>query len=256
MELNFKSFGQGDPVIIMHGMFGTLDNWQTLAKKLAKNYLVYIIDLRNHGKSPHSDEFSYEVMANDVKEFMEANWMFEATIIGHSMGGKVAMQLAYDYPDMVSKLVVVDIAPKKYVGNHQMIFEAMFDLDLETLESRSVADQLLEKKIKEYGVRQFLLKNLHINKETGKYAWKMNLPVIFEQYQHILDHSLDGEPYEGATLFINGGKSEYVKATELSAYQAFFPNATLQTIEEAGHWIHAEKPKELLTILNDFLEED
>lgn len=255
MELNFKSFGQGEPVIILHGMFGTLDNWQTLAKKLAENYLVYIVDLRNHGKSPHDDEFSYKIMANDVKEFMEANWIFEAAVIGHSMGGKVAMQLAYEYPDMVTKLVVVDIAPKKYVGNHQTIFEAMFALDLDTLESRTIADEQLATRIKEYGVRQFLLKNLHINKETAKYSWKMNLPVIYEQYQHILDHTLSGEPYDGETIFVNGAKSNYVNVEELPAYQKFFPHATIKTVADAGHWVHAEKPKELLVILNDFLKE-
>lgn len=253
MELNFKSFGQGEPVIILHGMFGTLDNWQTIAKKLAKNYLVYIVDLRNHGRSPHTDELSYSLMANDVKEFMEENWMFEATVIGHSMGGKVAMQLATEYPDMVTKLVVVDIAPKKYVGSHQTIFDALFGLDLSTLDSRNDADDYLATKIKEDGVRQFLLKNLHLDKESGKYAWKMNLQSIFDNYAHILGNSLAGEPYEGETLFINGANSDYVKATELPDYQLFFPNASLITIEGAGHWVHAEKPKELLAVLNEFI---
>ncbi|MBL4648388.1 MAG: alpha/beta fold hydrolase, partial [Aureispira sp.] len=142
MQLNYKVFGEGDPVLILHGMFGTLDNWQTIAKKLAEHFMVFIIDLRNHGRSPHSDEFDYAIMANDIQEFMESNWIYEAYVVGHSMGGKVAMQLASENPDLVTKLVLVDIAPKVYVGNHQTIFEALFSLDLDQLESRKEADQL------------------------------------------------------------------------------------------------------------------
>lgn len=253
MQLNYKVFGEGDPVIILHGMFGTLDNWQTIAKQLAKHFMVFIVDLRNHGRSPHSEEFSYSIMANDVMEFMESNWIYEAHIVGHSMGGKVAMQLAAENPDMVNKLTIVDIAPKAYVGNHQSIFEALFGLNLDTLTSRKEANSFLETKIESYGVRQFILKNLSINKQTQKYAWKMNLPVIHKAYKHILGKSELSAPYEKPTLFIKGSNSDYILEEELHNYQAFFPKATITTINGAGHWVHAEQPKDFLAVLIDFL---
>ena len=249
MQLNYKVFGEGDPVLILHGMFGTLDNWQTIAKKLAKHFMVFIIDLRNHGRSPHSDEFDYAIMANDIREFMESNWIYEAYVVGHSMGGKVAMQLASENPDMVQKLVLVDIAPKAYEGNHQAIFEALFSLDLDQLESRKEADQLLQKKIDSYSVRQFILKNLSINKETEGYEWKMNLPVIHAAYQEILDKGNLSTPFENPTLFIKGAQSNYILPEEFESYKNYFPKATLETIEKAGHWVHAEKPDELLEIV-------
>lgn len=253
MQLNYKVFGEGDPVLILHGMFGTLDNWQTIAKKLAKHFMVFIIDLRNHGRSPHSDEFNYAIMANDVREFMESNWIYEAYVVGHSMGGKVAMQLASENPDMVQKLVLVDIAPKVYVGNHQSIFEALFSLDLDQLESRKEADELLQEKIDSYGVRQFILKNLSINKETQGYEWKMNLPVIYAAYQEVLGKGDLSTPFENPTLFIKGAQSDYILPEEFESYKEYFPNASLKTIEKAGHWVHAEQPKLFLEVLTNFL---
>lgn len=253
MQLNYKVFGEGDPVLILHGMFGTLDNWQTIAKKLAEDFMVFIIDLRNHGRSPHSEDFDYTIMANDIREFMENNWIYEAYVVGHSMGGKVAMQLASENPDLVKKLAVVDIAPKVYVGNHQTIFEALFSLDLDQLQSRKEADQLLQEKIDSYGVRQFILKNLSINKETQKYEWKMNLPVIYAAYQTILGKGNLSTPFDNPTLFIKGATSKYILPEELEDYKIYFPNATLKTIEKAGHWVHAEQPKAFLEVLADFL---
>ena len=253
MELNYKEFGQGDPIIILHGLFGTSDNWQTLAKKLAKNYSVYILDLRNHGRSSHNDEFNYKVMAEDLRDFMESHWIYSARIIGHSMGGKVAMQFALEHPDMVEKLVVVDIANETYEGGHEVIFNALLSLDLEKTSSRKEADAFLQSQIEEYGVRQFLLKNLTRSK-AGKYVWKMNLPVIHQNYQTILS-KIDGEEvFEGATLFIKGGLSKYLTETNFDTTKHFFPNAKLETVDNVGHWVHAEAPKELLEILEKFLK--
>lgn len=253
MELNYKEFGQGDPVIILHGLFGTSDNWQTLAKKLAENYSVYIIDLRNHGRSPHDDEFNYKIMSEDLKDFMESHWIYSARIIGHSMGGKVAMQFALDHPDMIEKLVIVDIANESYKGGHEVIFNALLDLDLEKTKSRKEADAFLESQIKDFGVRQFLLKNLTRNK-AGQYVWKMNLTVIHQNYQSILS-KIDGEEaFEGATLFAKGGLSKYITESNFETTKHFFPNAKLEIIENVGHWVHAEAPKELLEILEKFLK--
>lgn len=252
MELNFKEFGQGDPIIILHGLFGTSDNWQTLAKQLAKDYTVFIVDLRNHGRSPHDDEFNYKVMAEDLRYFMESHWIYEARVIGHSMGGKTAMQFALDYPDMVEKLVVVDIANQAYKGGHERIFKALLSLDLDSVSNRKEADEFLKNQIEDFGVRQFLLKNLTRDKDGG-YEWKMNLPIIHENYQAILSEIEGDEPFENATLFVKGGLSKYITNENFKTTQQLFPHAELKTIEKVGHWVHAEAPKELLQMLKGFL---
>ena len=250
MELNYKQFGQGEPIIILHGLFGTLDNWQTIAKQLAENYMVFIVDQRNHGKSPHSDDFSYKIMANDLKEFMFEQHIYEATIIGHSMGGKVAMRFALDYPDMVTKLVVVDIAPKKYKGGHQQIFEAMFGLDLEELTDRKSIDAALKLKIPNNGIRLFLMKNLARQKEGG-YRWKMNLPVLYREYEEILSSIDSEEVYDEPVLFLRGGDSNYIRDEDVLDIQEHFPLMQLETIPNAGHWLHAEAPALFIkTVLN------
>jgi len=251
MELNFKQFGQGDPIIILHGLFGMLDNWQTIAKKLAEEYTVFILDQRNHGKSPHHPDFTYPILAEDLKEFMEQNWIYKSHIIGHSMGGKAAIQFALDYPDMVDKLIVVDIAPKKYIGGHQVIFEALYSLNLANIEKRNEAEEKLAERIPEFGVRQFLMKNLTRRKEGG-FAWKMNLDAIHNHYQDILAE-IEGETTEVPTLFVNGGQSKYVTKEDHGPIQTLFPSTTFKTIEDAGHWVHAEKPKELIQMIEDFL---
>ena len=255
MDLNFKQFGQGDPIIILHGLFGTLDNWQTIARQLAKDYMVFIIDLRNHGRSPHTEEFGYEEMAEDLREFMEEHWIYGATIIGHSMGGKVAMLFALENPDMVNQLVVVDITPKAYKGGHQTIFEAMFALDLPNLPDRKIANAQLKQSIEEEGVRQFLLKNLSRSK-AGGYRWKMNLPVIYENYNKILTAIESEDTFDKPTLFIKGALSDYISEEDLAMIQEFFPLATIETVEGAGHWVHAEQPRHFLNTLNNFLSKN
>lgn len=252
MTLNYKAFGQGDPLIILHGLFGTLDNWQTIGKKLADQYSVYLIDQRNHGRSPHHADFSYALMAEDLKLFMEEQWIYRAHIIGHSMGGKTAMQFAMEYPDMIDQLVVVDIAPKAYAGGHQLIFEALNSLDLANIDNRKTADEALAQKIDDFGVRQFLLKNL-TREKAGGYRWKMNLPVIQQHYQDILAPITLTEPFEEKALFIRGGKSAYVEDDDWPMVQSYFPNSSLATVEQSGHWVHAEAPQDLLQLVFDFL---
>ncbi len=252
MQLNYKSFGEGYPIIILHGLFGTLDNWQTIAKKLAEHYSVHIIDQRNHGRSPHDDTFDYAAMADDLQAFMESQWIYEAHIIGHSMGGKTAMQFALTYPDLVNQLVVVDIAPKVYKGGHQAIFEALFSLDVSTLTSRKQADAALMDKIPDFGVRQFLLKNL-TNDKKGGYKWKMNLPIIYQNYEQVLAAIESEETFDHPTLFIRGGASDYIQDEDLLLIESFFPGAKLTTVADAGHWVHAVAPKELLNLVTTFL---
>lgn len=252
MELNFKTLGQGDPVIILHGLFGTLDNWQTIAKSLAELFTVVLVDQRNHGRSPHAPEFNYPILAEDLRDFMHQQWIHKAHILGHSMGGKTAMQFALDFPDMVNRLIVVDIAPHAYQGGHQEIFEALFSVKLDQLSDRKEADEQLASKIDEMGVRQFLLKNL-TRQKNGGYQWKMNLPVLFERYPDILAAIVSNRTFDGPALFLRGEKSRYIQEEHLPEIESLFPHFKLETIKGAGHWVHADQPDALLAQLTDFL---
>lgn len=250
-QLFSREFGAGDPVLILHGLFGFSDNWQTIAKGLADTYLVVTPDLRNHGRSPHLSRHSYPEMAEDLKVFMEEKWMFHAMVIGHSMGGKVAMQFALTHPDMVEKLVVIDMEPGPADDNHSDIIDALLGLDLSTMTERSQAEAYLAERIPDFGTRQFLLKNI-TREEDGSFTWKMNLPVLWKHYKDILA-PVSGDPFEKPTLFIRGSRSNYIKDSDWPHTQSLFPNAQLVTIQDAGHWVHADKPKELLEVLRAFL---
>jgi esterase len=251
MELFSREFGAGEPVLILHGLFGFSDNWQTIAKGLSEQHLVLTPDLRNHGQSPHFPTHSYPEMAEDIRAFMEEHWMFSASVIGHSMGGKVAMQLALQYPDMVERLVVVDIDPGKAEDNHASIFHALLGMDLSKMASRKAAEAYLSTHIKDPGTLQFLLKNI-TRAENGTYTWKMNLSVLWTHYQDILA-PVFGAPFEKPTLFIRGSRSDYIKHEETTLIKSLFPQAEIVTIEDAGHWGHADKPNELLAVLKAWL---
>lgn len=252
MELYFREFGAGDPVIILHGLFGFSDNWQTIAKSLASQYLVITPDLRNHGRSPHLPSHTYEEMAEDLRLFMENHWMHSAVLIGHSMGGKVAMQMALNHPDMVEKLVVVDIAPGKAADNHSGIFEALLGMDLSVMQARADIESYLVSRIPDMGIRQFLLKNITRN-DDGKFAWKMNLPVLWRHFPDILD-AVTGEPFDKPALFVRGDRSDYIKDADTALIMTLFPQAEITTIPNAGHWVHADKPNELITVISEFLD--
>lgn len=249
-----REFGSGDPILILHGLFGFSDNWQTIAKGLSEHHLVVTPDLRNHGQSPHLPTHSYGEMAEDLRMFMEEKWMFSAVVVGHSMGGKVAMQFALDHPDMVEKLVVVDIAPGQAEDKHSGIFEALLELDLSKMKDRKEIEAQLTARVEEVGTRQFLLKNI-TREENGSFTWKMNLPVLWKHFPDILAAVHSNHPFEKPALFIRGSRSTYVKDSDWEATKKLFPNAELVTIEGAGHWVHADKPNELLDILKDFLGE-
>lgn len=250
--LNFKTFGSGDPIIIMHGLFGMLDNWQTIAKKLSEEYMVYVVDLRDHGKSEHTTDFNYPLLAQDIAEFLEAEWIHEAYIIGHSMGGKTALQLVKDYPDLVEKLIVVDIGIKSYKGGHETILEALSNVPIDSVKTRSDVDKHLSRYISEPGIRLFLMKNLTRNKEGG-YRWKMNLKLLIKHYQEILAGVTFDELVDTPTLFIRGGKSSYIQDEDLDEISSHFKDMQLITIADAGHWVHAEQPNELLSAIKSFL---
>ncbi len=252
MELNHKVFGEGDPVIILHGLFGMLDNWQTIAKKLAENYMVYIVDQRNHGRSPRMDDISYTLMAEDLAAFMESQWIHSAHIVGHSMGGKTAMQMAMDHEDMVETLIVIDISPTASQRGHDDVFKALHSVDIANLEKRSDAAASMSQYIDQEGVKQFLLKNLTRRKEGG-YAWKMNLPVLTEKYERILDPIQSSGSYDGPTLFVKGGRSRHIQDEDLGMMRELFPNYVMEEISEAGHWVHADDPAKTLDLINSFI---
>lgn len=250
MDLFYREFGQGDPIVILHGLFGFSDNWQTIAKALAEEHLVITPDLRNHGRSPQLPTHSYPEMAEDLKTFLENHWVYTCTLIGHSMGGKVAMQFALDHPDMVDKLVVVDIAPGPAPDKHSEIYKALLQLDLSKLNNRKEAEDFLKKQVADTGTRQFLLKNI-TRAPDGTYSWKMNLPVLWQEYPKILA-GITGTPFDKPTLFIRGSQSEYIKDEDFALIQSLFPQANVATIEDAGHWVHADQPAALLDVLNSF----
>jgi len=250
MTLNYKVFGSGEPVIILHGLFGMLDNWQTFAKKLAEAYKVYIIDQRNHGRSPHSDAFSYKLLSSDLNEFINEHQIESAHIIGHSMGGKTVMQFASDYPDVAKSVTIVDISPRAYIGGHQAIFEAVLSIDLTSLGKRSDADQHLAKTIDQIGVRQFLLKNLSRSSEGFK--WKANFESLYEHYDTISGELDIADVINTKALFVYSDHSGYVEQDDVEMISSLFSEAIFIPMK-AGHWIHAEKPMELMKIIKEHL---
>lgn len=254
MNLNYLKSGSGNPLIILHGLFGMLDNWKTVAKELEKNFTVFIIDQRNHGKSPHTAEHSYQLMADDLYSFFHQHGIQSAIILGHSMGGKTAMRFALDHADMVEKLIVVDMGVKRYPAGHDTIFDALFALDLKTINSRSEAEAVLKDKLRNQGERQFILKNLTRNHD-GTYSWKFNLEAIHNNYEDEILAAIESDhPFQGTALFIRGEFSSYIKNEDWDGIQALFPAARLETIEGAGHWVHADKPVQLLQTIRLFLQ--
>lgn len=255
MQLFHKEYpGPGKPLIILHGLFGMLDNWHNIARTLSEEFHVFLPDLRNHGQSPHNTTMNYAVMAKDLLDFMEEKGLGKAAIMGHSMGGKVAMEFALQYPEKCSELIAVDMAPVEYEPGHNEIFDALFKLDITNPEkSRKELDEELTKGIPEFGVRQFLLKSL-VRKEEGGYEWKFNLQGLFDSYDSILAPIAAGRSFEGPALFIRGERSGYVKDEYLPIIKELFPAMKLETVAEAGHWVHADKPAELMLAVKSFLE--
>jgi esterase len=253
LELYARDFGQGDSaLLILHGLFGFSDNWQTIARSLADRRLVVTPDLRNHGRSPHVPEHSYADMAADLRYLIESRGLRSVSVIGHSMGGKVAMHLAMHYPDLVDRLVVVDMDPGQSTDHHKAVFRALFGLDFSKISTRQQAEDFLANHIEDPGTRQFLLKNL-TREADNSFSWKMNLPVLWAEYAHILA-PVSGPSFDKPTLFVRGGKSNYIQDSDLPLIQSLFPKADLVTVPGAGHWVHADKPQELLEVLRGFLD--
>jgi len=253
MSLNYKKSGKGTPLIILHGLFGSLDNWQTLARKFSEHFTVYLLDLPNHGRSPHFEKHNYELLSEELLKFLDEQKIEKAHFIGHSMGGKAVMKFSLLHPERVLKQIIVDIAPKKYPRGHDEIFDAFFSLNLSAIEKREDADTLMAEKISHAAIRQFLLKNLERNADSENYEWKMNLEVLHRDYDEISAAIQSKTSVDIPTLVIRGSRSDYVSDEDLKIFRQMFPKTTMTDIENAGHWVHAEAPGELLTIVNRFL---
>jgi len=255
VELSFQKIGNSalPPLIIMHGLFGSGRNWNGLARKFAEQYCVYTVDLRNHGGSPHSAEMDYPHMAVDIAHFMKSEGLESATIIAHSMGGKAAMWLALTQPEKIDKLIAVDIAPVHYDHSFSEILRGLKSIPLETVSSRKEADDYLSKVLSEVSLRQFLLQNLNI--KSGQGSWRVNLDVISEALADILTfpNTETVSPFEKSVLFIGGGQSDYILPEHLPTIEQLFPEAKIETIFQAGHWLHAEQPVKFIEIVNRFL---
>lgn len=252
MVMNFKKLGEGSPIIILHGVFGSSDNWLSVGKALAESHTVYLPDLRNHGDSFHSDTFTYQAMAEDLKHLIEQENIERPVVIGHSMGGKVAMKFAVNYPDLLEKLIVVDISPRAYPPHHEKILEGLKSINLKEIGSRNEANEALAEYVPELGVRQFLLKNLARGQDK-QFMWKLNLPVIDEQIENVGEGLEEQLAMSKSTLFIRGGKSNYIKNEDNIVIVGFFPNSEVKTIEGAGHWLHAEQPEAFVEMVREFI---
>lgn len=257
MKLFFRHFGDGPPLIILHGLFGLSDNWVTHGKRLAENFSVFLPDLRNHGQSPHSPTFNYHAMADDLHEFILDHQIDNPVIIGHSMGGKVAMQFALEYPDIPQKLILVDISPVKYPDRdaHFDIISAMMSINFEAVHSREEVDTLLSQQIRDRGTRLFIMKNLH-RKTRNSYDWRLDLNAISGNMDHVFAGIESTGKYTKPVLFIKGGLSNYISDDHMPVITNLFPNSKIVTVEEAGHWLHVDAPEEICRIFSSFLEKE
>ena len=250
MKLHYREIGEGQPVVILHGLFGNSDNWQTHAKKLAEYFRVILVDQRNHGHSDWSEEFSYDLMSSDLFELFELLDLKKVILIGHSMGGKTAIQFSQEHPSFIEKLIVIDIGVKKYPMHHAEILKGLHSIDLNVVNTRGEAESILSQFIESNGVRQFLLKNLYW-KEKGVLAWRMNIAVLEREIVNILA-ALSSKEVFLPTLFIRGALSNYILDQDIDDLEDQFSDFNLVTIENSGHWVHSESPTEFLNSVLEF----
>jgi pimeloyl-ACP methyl ester carboxylesterase len=252
MQLHYHSYGQGAPLVILHGLFGSLDNWHSASRRLAPHFQVFALDQRNHGRSPHSFEMSYPAMAEDVREFLSAQGIQRAHILGHSMGGKTAMQFAANFPEQVDRLVIEDIAPRLYPPRHEQVLAGLRSLDLACHRTRLEMEETLAPWVPDRSMRQFLLKNV-AHDPAGGFKWKIGLQELQAAYPSLGQPPQFGAPFTGPTLFVRGEDSDYLLAEDEDLIRQFFPTARLQTIPRAGHLPHVENPDVFVSTVVEFL---
>lgn len=250
MKLFFQKYGEGKPLVILHGLFGASDNWLTLGKKLADQYTVYLLDQRNHGRSPHSDEMSYDAMAKDLKTFLDSESIEDPVIVGHSMGGKTAMRFAQLFPKKAAAIVVVDMGVKEYAPHHGPVLKALKAVRVEALESRSDAEAQMKPHINDFSTRQFLLKSLY-RKDRDNFAWRLNIPALEAAMPAIMS-AMPETTTEVPALFVRGTKSDYLSPDDYPVIEKIFPHSDFKELP-VGHWVHAEDPDGLEVILRKYV---
>ena len=245
MKLHSKIYGdKGQDLIVIHGLFGMGDNWNSLGKQFSKYCKVHLIDLRNHGRSPHSADFNYEVMCEDILEYMQDKDISNPIILGHSLGGKVAMKFAFTHPDKIEKLIVADISPRKYNTDfHQNLLRTLYKLPLEDFDKREEIDEVLSSIYEDKGMRLFLLKNLYRN-ENKEFSWRFNIEVLLEKVSNIQEADFIEGVCSIPTHFLRGGNSDYISSADELIINKHFSDFSIATIDGAGHWLHAEKPEQ------------
>ncbi len=256
MDLFFRHYGKGKPLIILHGVFGVSDNWVTFARKMAGHYEVFIPDQRNHGQSPHHPAFNYFALCSDLYDFIEEHEIENPIILGHSMGGKVAMHFALENPDLPRALIIADISMRTYNRRfrHLDIIDAMLNVNFNNVESREEVESQLKLQIPDERTRLFAMKNLYRRKRGGHFAWRLNLEAINLNMDEVLQGIESKNLFTKPSLFIRGGNSDYVKYDDFDKIYRNFPKADIKTIVGAGHWLHAEKPEEFNKMITDFLK--
>jgi esterase len=253
MSLFYRKIGNGPPLVVLHGLFGSGDNWQTHAKVWAEKFTVYLIDQRNHGHAPHSEVMNYTAMCEDLVSFFAEEGLRDVALLGHSMGGKTAMHFALDHSFLLEKLIVVDMGIKAYPSHHDRIFEGLFFVDVDHVKARGEAEDRLRPFVDDPATLAFLMKNMYW-KENQQLAWRFNLPVLFRSMPEILAALPLGKKVDIPTLFIRGERSNYILDEDREGIENVFSDASFQTVAEAGHWPHAENPKAFQTIVQRFLE--
>jgi pimeloyl-ACP methyl ester carboxylesterase len=254
MELSYCAYGNGEPLVILHGLLGSSDNWHSICTQLGQSFRVLALDQRNHGRSPHSAEMNYSVMAQDVNQVLQRENMPWAHVLGHSMGGKTAMQLALSFAEKVGKLIVVDIAPRAYPPYHDKILSALLGLELAQFRTRTQVQEALAGAIPDLTLRQFLLKNLGQD-DRGRLYWKIGLAEVNQSYNWLREALLSEFSFPKPALFINGERSQYLGQQDEALIRSLFPRARFQTIGGAGHWVHVERPRAFLKAVTDFLHD-
>jgi len=257
MKLFYRHFGEGQPVIILHGIFGISDNWVTIGRRLAEKFEVFIPDQRNHGQSPHSSTFNYYSLVDDLFEFIEDHQLVNPIIVGHSMGGKVAMNFVLDNPAKVDKLIVVDISTRHYSARqeHMEIVQAMNSVDFDSVTKREDVEEIISRTLKSPRIKLFVMKNLY-RIGQNRFSWRLNVKDIYENIDNVFEGVDSPYSYEKPSLFIKGGNSDYIIEEDKGPILKMFPSAQFKTIEGASHWVHADKPDELCATFSEFLNKD
>lgn len=253
MNLFYRTLGEGEPLFILHGLFGSSDNWMTLGRKFSEDYQVIIVDMRNHGQSPQSDLWNYPSMADDVYMLSTKLGFGKINLLGHSMGGKVGMTIADKYPTLIKKLIVADIAPKQYPIRHREIIDGLLSINLKQIQNRREADEQLSSYIAEPPIRMFLLKNLDKDDE-GRFKWKLNLDIINSHIENVGEATIPRHKVTIPTLFIRGLNSNYVTDEDIMEIRKYFSNSKVESIGNAGHWLHAEQPIAFINTVLTFLK--